>query len=82
MSIVKGMPICWGADPRWATLPIINLPGHALRVKRRIRQDDAATVFVRTPGGVQRGVLRVTEDTAVAATSLTALWNAANVTYP
>ena len=55
--IMVGTPVCWGADPRWAELPILNLPPGALKVRRRIRSKCAATAFVKTAAGVQEWVL-------------------------
>lgn len=81
-AIRKGIPVCWGFDPRWESLPIINVPADALRVKRRLRHGEFASVVVKTPRGVQRGILRVTEESLEAATTLTVLWKAVNVTYP
>lgn len=54
MPLTKGTPVCFGADPRWLTLPIVNLPPDAVRVIRRARPDQIAVAFVRTPDGLSR----------------------------
>jgi len=49
--ILKGVAVCWGNDPRWATLPIINLPADAIKVRRRIRFDHVAKCFIKRENG-------------------------------
>ena len=52
MSIQAGRAICYGANPRLATMPIRNAPPDALTVRRRIRSTDVMRVYVRTPDAV------------------------------
>ena len=52
MSITIGRIVCYGAQERWATLPIANLPPDTLKVRRRIRGTELMRVFVKTPRGV------------------------------
>jgi hypothetical protein len=49
--IRKGICVCWSNDPRWATLPIINLPKDAIKVRRRIRHDCVAKCFIKRENG-------------------------------
>lgn len=51
--IIRGRAICHGADLRWSSLPIINLPPNTIKVRRRIRNDRFASVFVKTKTEVQ-----------------------------
>ena len=55
--ITLGKRICWGANPEWSTLPILNLPPDTLKVRRRIRNRDAARAFVKTQTEVQEWIL-------------------------
>ena len=57
-----GAPICFGANPEWATLPIHNLPSDTIRVRRKIRFGRIARVFVKTPGEVQEWLLAIDGD--------------------
>jgi hypothetical protein len=58
MATIKlGMRICWGSDPRWATLPISNLPLDCIKVRRRIRLGDVARAYVKTATSVQHWCL-------------------------
>lgn len=49
--ILKGIVVCWGNDPRWASLPIINLPHDAIKVRRRVRIDAVAKCFIKLENG-------------------------------
>jgi hypothetical protein len=40
--------VCWGAQQRWADLPISNLPANAIKVRRRIRNNAPVKAFVKT----------------------------------
>lgn len=51
--IVIGLPICWGADPKWLTLPITNVPVGAT-VRRRLRPKEVAVAFVKQPNGIAK----------------------------
>lgn len=57
MAVQIGTPVCWGADPRWSTLPIVNLPPDVIKVRRRIRNTNFAKAFVKTSTEVQHWVL-------------------------
>jgi len=52
-----GEPICWGADPRWAVLPISNVPVDAINVRRKVRPRCAARAYVKTASGIQEWIL-------------------------
>lgn len=52
-----GTPICFGADPKWLTLPITNVPIGAT-VRRRLRQKGAAVAFVKRPSGIAKFYLQ------------------------
>lgn len=54
---IIGERICAGADPRWASLPISNLPAGALKVRRRIRYNDWARAYVKTATELQEWTL-------------------------
>ncbi len=56
--LFKGELLAWGSDPRFRTLPIVNLPVGYLRVKRRLRNKDFAWAFVRMPDGIRKFALR------------------------
>lgn len=43
--------VAFGCDPKFATLPISNLPDDAVKVRRRIRAHCMAEVFVKTADG-------------------------------
>lgn len=55
--IVGSHSVCWGSDPRWAALPIVNLPSDAIKIRRRLRNNDVAQCFVKTPSGISRHYL-------------------------
>lgn len=52
-----GDPACFGADPRWASLPISNVPDDAVRVRRRVRPDAFAKAYVKTETDLQEWIL-------------------------
>lgn len=52
-----GVQVCWGADPRWASLPISNVPEGAIKVRRRIRNKDVARAYVKTASELQEWIL-------------------------
>jgi hypothetical protein len=49
-SVLKGITVCWGADPRWASLPV-SLPKGARLIKRRVRADSVAYAYIRNESG-------------------------------
>jgi hypothetical protein len=56
-SVLLGLPVCVGCDPRWARLPISNVPIDAIKVRRRIRQNDIAKAYIKTATELQEWVL-------------------------
>lgn len=57
-----GKIICFGMDPRWATLPITNLPVDTIRVRRCLRAQREAVAFVLQPGRLTKWMLEPDED--------------------
>ncbi len=55
--IQKGINVCIGCKPEFATLPINNLPADTIAVRRRIRNDCAAVAFVKTKTTVEKWIL-------------------------
>ena len=62
---IYGIRICLGANPKWTTLPISNLPPQTIKVRRRIRNDSAAVAYVKTETEVQRWILAPDGEAAV-----------------
>lgn len=54
--------VCFGADPRWANLPITNLPEGTIKVRRRIRYTKSAEVFVKTATQIEHWILAPVDD--------------------
>jgi hypothetical protein len=52
-----GQPTCWGADEKWSTLPITNLPEGTLKVRRQIRSNNFAKAFVTSSSEIQEWAL-------------------------
>lgn len=49
--ITDGHEPAFGCDPKFAELPISNLPANAIKVRRRIRAHKMAEVYVKTADG-------------------------------
>lgn len=53
---------CWGTKPEWATLPIVNLPADAVKVRRRFRNSDFGCAFIkRASGALEHWMLKQVE---------------------
>ena len=70
----KGIAICFGYKPEWETLPIVNIPDDAIRIRRRIRKNEAMQVFVRTHNAVVRCVVGPTSGSIQRTDSLELLY--------
>ena len=46
-----GLKVAFGVNPKFLSLPIVNLPEHTVKIIRRIRAHSAAHVFVKTEDG-------------------------------
>jgi hypothetical protein len=44
---VVGETICWGIKDHYATAPILNLPAGVLKVRRRLRPNQPARIYLR-----------------------------------
>jgi hypothetical protein len=56
-AIIRGLPLCWGANPLWLTLPITNVSPLAKKVRRRIRSNSVAFAFVKTQTSIEKWIL-------------------------
>lgn len=54
--IMKGVQLCWGIDPRWAILPIVDLPEGVLKVRRKIRSDYAMRIYLKFPDRIEEWI--------------------------
>lgn len=55
--ITRGIRVCIGCKPEYATMPITNLPPGTIKVRRRIRNDRAMAVFVKTETTVEKWIV-------------------------
>lgn len=53
MVLIGNSSVAFGGGDDLYTLPILNLPDDAVRVKRVIRNTDFARAFVKTPCGIR-----------------------------
>ena len=51
---IMGESVVWGAKPEFFTVPIINLPPGATKVRRRFRMRAPGEAFVKEGDSVQR----------------------------
>ena len=77
--IQYGFAVCYGAEDRWARLPIENLPPDVRWVKRRLRADATAKVLVRRRNGVSVGYLVPANNSLQDVRSLRIRWTAHNL---
>ena len=63
--IARGIRVCFGCKPEYATMPITNLPTGTIKVRRRIRNDRAVTAFVKTETTVEKWILSPDGDNAL-----------------
>lgn len=59
---VCGARICYGAGAEILDLPIVNLPAGAIRVRRRVKNEDFAKFFVKTSDGIRTYICQFNED--------------------